>query len=252
MKKILVGLVFAFSVAQVYATKVVGYVQVYQGTSTSIIDDIQFDKLTDVIYAFATFDGSGNISIVNQTVFNALLTEANDNAVAVHLAVGGAGLSSSFGTVSSNSAARTQFANNCANLVSQYNLAGIDIDWEFPANYQAGNVALLCSAVKSAIGDSELSIAVAPVRFNSGGINNSTINTVDFINVMAYDDDRGTQHSSYAFSQEAVNYWTDTKGAPASKLRLGVPFYGKIGVSFKTYNQLVSPNPATNYNDSKI
>ncbi len=246
MKNVFLGCFLVLFVAKTYATKIVGYVQVYQGTSTSIVDNIQFDKLTDVIYAFATFDGNGNISIVNQSVFNVLLSEANSNGVAVRLAVGGAGLSSNFGTVSASGTARTKFANNCAALISQYNLAGIDIDWEFPSNYQAGNVASLCSAVKNAIGNAELSIAVAPIRFNSGGINNSTINTVDFINVMAYDDDRGTQHSSYAFSQEAINYWTNSKGAPASKLRLGVPFYGKIGVSFKTYNQLVSSNPATN------
>lgn len=246
MKKVIFGLFCGLLALNSYATKVVGYVQVYDGTSTSIVDDIQFDKLTDVIYAFATFNSSGNISIVNQTVFNALLAEANSNGVAVHLAVGGAGLSGNFGTVSASSTARTTFANNCASLVSQYNLAGIDIDWEFPAGWQANNMSALCTAVKNAIGSTELSIAVAPIQFNSDGINATTISTVDYINVMAYDDDRGSQHSSYAFSQEAINYWRNSKQAPASKLRLGVPFYGKIGTDFRTYDALISSNPATN------
>jgi len=209
MRKVTIGLLLAFmSVVNVYAAKVVAYLQVTEWTPVSVVNDVQFDKITDIVYSFGTLDAWGNVSIVNTAVLTRLVTEANANAVLVHLAVGGAGQSSNFGSVIQTQAKMNTFATSCYTLINQYGLAGVDIDWEFPASWQANGMATLCSTVKAKIGTKELSMAVAPIQYNSDGINASAINAVDFINLMAYDDDRGGNHSSYSLAQESINYWT--------------------------------------------
>ena len=43
---------------------------------------------------------------------------------------------------------------------------------------------------------------------------------------MAYDCD-GPVHSSYAFTENCLNYWLDARCFPPEKLTLGLPFYGR-------------------------
>ena len=43
---------------------------------------------------------------------------------------------------------------------------------------------------------------------------------------VAYDS-AGSEHSSYAFAENCVRYWVDTRGFDPAKLDLGLPFYGR-------------------------
>ena len=69
--------------------------------------------------------------------------------------------------------------------------------------------------------------------------------------VMAYDNE-AYNHSTYAFAQESLNYWTG-RGLAASKAVLGVPFYGRGHSNWGstiTYASLVSQNSANACPDS--
>jgi len=65
----------------------------------------------------------------------------------------------------------------------------------------------------------------------------------DWINIMSYDAygswSGPGQHSPYSLAVNDFNYWKNTKGVPASKLVIGVPFYG---YGWGTYGQNGSGN----------
>jgi GH18 family chitinase len=83
------------------------------------------------------------------------------------------------------------------------------------------------SDLRSSLGAKLLTAAVAANNSdgNAGNISTATFGNFDFINLMAYDG-TGSNHSTYSFAQDSINYWTG-RGLPASKTVLGVPFYGR-------------------------
>jgi hypothetical protein len=62
---------------------------------------------------------------------------------------------------------------------------------------------------------------------------------VDWLNIMAYDG--GSPHANYDWSIASANFWK-SRGLPANKTVLGVPFYSRPG--YLTYAQLVALDPA--------
>ena len=79
---------------------------------------------------------------------------------------------------------------------------------------------------------SKIITAALPAKTRYSKLNDTALNTFDFINIMAYDftgpwnPTSSGQHSSYNHSLESINFWKYTVGIPSSKLTLGVPFYG--------------------------
>lgn len=55
----------------------------------------------------------------------------------------------------------------------------------------------------------------------------AVLDAVDWIHVMSYDDYGGRQHSPYELAEAGADYWENTRGVPAEKIVLGVPFYGR-------------------------
>ena len=75
-----------------------------------------------------------------------------------------------------------------------------------------------------------LTAAVSADARHGDTILDSVIADVDFLNIMAYDDgyrQPEVHHSTYEFALGAMQYWLVDRGAPQSKLTLGVPFYGR-------------------------
>jgi GH18 family chitinase len=88
--------------------------------------------------------------------------------------------------------------------------------------------------------DRLLTAAVAAVEPGASGIGAEIFDTVDFLNVMAYDGSGG-QHSPMSYAQEALTYWAD-RGLAANKTVLGVPFYSRPAEV--AYRELVEADPA--------
>jgi chitinase len=188
---------------------------------------------------------------------------------------GGWTWSGGFGQAAANA---TAFANSCYNLVHdpRWNgvFDGIDIDWEYPNSCGlscdgsgAQAYVTLMSALRSRFG-SKLVTAAVPAGFahinaaNYGG----AAQYVDWYNVMTYDffgawaaSGPTAPHSpltSYTgipqanFHSDAAIQLYKQKGVPASKLLLGIGFYGRgwTGVSSANggLNQAASgPAPGT-------
>ena len=60
------------------------------------------------------------------------------------------------------------------------------------------------------------------------------LDKMDWVNVMAYDDDYGPNyiraHSPYSLAVKSLDYWMNERGLTAKKTILGLPFYSKKGM----------------------
>ncbi|ELY92341.1 glycosyl hydrolase family 18 protein [Natrialba taiwanensis] len=112
-------------------------------------EDIPFEQVTHVQYAFARPEENGSVELVGdshgQQVFYAeedwqgpdrgktfaeYAAERDDTKFV--LSIGGWGDSEYFSDAALTQANRERFASDCVDLVEMANLDGIDIDWEFP------------------------------------------------------------------------------------------------------------------------
>lgn len=199
--------------------------------------------VTHINYAFGHVDSSfSKIRIENETRL-VEISELKKQAphLKVVLSIGG-WTSGGFSEMAADEQNRLSFAADCRRVVEQFQLDGIDIDWEYPTSSAAGissspedtrNYTLLMRDIREAIGKNKL-LTLASV-YNGDFIDFKAIDPyVDFVNIMAYDINRPPYHHAALYrserckngtAQEAVEAHLQ-KGVPANKLVLGIPFYG--------------------------
>ena len=146
---------------------------------------------------------------------------------------------------------RKAFAKDCRDFCSKWGIDGIDIDWEFPGLSWSGhacdpsvdveNHVLLMKQLRETLGTRYLLTYAGYVKnvieTDEGRkyIDIAAVDPyVDFVNVMTYDMDSAPSHqsalrdkSAYVDCERAIKAYTDA-GVAASKLVLGIPFYGRI------------------------
>jgi GH18 family chitinase len=219
----------------------VGYMPSWSGS----VNSIQYNKLTHINYAFALPNSNGTLqAIPDPGKLSSLVSLGHSNNVRVSLAIGGwnDGNDSAFEALAGNASARTTFVNSVVSVVNQYNLDGVDIDWEYPDPGASGNNFTALMQQLSTAMHSRGKLLTAAVVSSGGtaeGVQTPVFGYVDWLNIMAYDG--GSPHANYDWSIQAANYWKG-RGLPASKTVLGVPFYSRPG--YYTYSQLVAMDPA--------
>ena len=146
---------------------------------------------------------------------------------------------------------RKAFAKDCRDFCSKWGIDGIDIDWEFPGLSWSGhacdpsvdveNHVLLMKQLRETLGTRYMLTYAGYVKnvieTDEGRkyIDIAAVDPyVDFVNVMTYDMDAAPHHqsalrdkSAYVDCERAIKAYTDA-GVAASKLVLGIPFYGRI------------------------
>ena len=219
------------------AFKVVGYEPSWAGTLVGL----QFDKLNYINYAFAAENPDGSVTLPKPTsILSGLVGAAHAAGVRVLLSVGGwnGGNDSAFNTLSADATARTKFATTLDGYIDQYQLDGVDIDWEFPEANVADDYTAMVMELSSYLKPKGKLITIAGAAFSDGsaGVTASALEYIDLVNIMAYDGDTGAGHSPYSFAQSALALWL-SKGTPPEKAVLGVPFYSQP--SHTPYSQLL-------------
>ena len=245
---------------------VVGYYagwSAYQGYHP---EDIPAHLLTHINYAFAMIDpDTGTLVLDNpqqdEQNFSALRTlrEAYPHLKLI-LSTGGWDYSTHFSDVAATAAGRTTFARSCAELLSAYDLDGIDLDWEYPVSggtagtvhrpQDRQNFTLLLRAIRQELDrqgqrdgkEYQLTIAGAAGTWYLSNIQPTAVaEVVDHIFLMAYDI-HGPWDSYADFNaplytpsvsaphhqssvSDSVEAYLDS-GVPAEKLVLGMPLYG--------------------------
>jgi len=221
--------------------KSVGYMPSWSGSATAI----PYGKLTHINYAFVLPNANGSLTPVeNPGKLQQIVQLGHANNVKVQIAIGGwnDGNDSGFEQMAANAGARSAFVTNVVNLVNQYNLDGVDIDWEYPdPGASATNFTALMSQLSSAMHSRGkiLTAAVVSGGTTAQGVQPAVFGYVDFLNIMTYDG--GSPHANYDWTVSSVNAWK-ARGLPASKAVVGVPFYSRPG--YYTYAQIVGMNAA--------
>lgn len=233
--------------AQPAQFKVVGFETSWDGS----VGSIQFNKLTHVIYAFLVPNSDGSLQAIDDpSKLQSLVSSAH--AAGVKVIISCQTTASTWGTLAYNSGYVSTFVNNVMGFVNQYGLDGVDIDWEFPSpapSASANNYANLLAQLSSTLHGHGLLLTadVASWGSEASGVLSSVFNSVDWLNIMDYDNSNGVGQSTLASVTTALNYW-EGQGLPASKAVMGVPFYGDPNGQY-TFAQLVSMG-ANPYDDS--
>jgi chitinase len=221
--------------------KSVGYMPSWAGNVASV----QYSKLTHINYSFALPNANGTLQPIENTAkLQQLVTLGHQNNVKVSLAIGGwnDGNDSAFEALAANAGTRTTFVNTVMNTVRQYNLDGVDMDWEYPDPGASGNnYTALMGQLSTALHNEGklLTAAVVSEGGTANGVQPAVFGYVDWLNIMAYDG--GSPHANYDWSINAANFWKN-RGLPKAKTVLGVPFYSRPG--YLTFAQLVAQDPA--------
>jgi chitinase len=226
--------------------KVVGYTPSWVNN----ISTIQYSKLTHINYAFVLPNANGSLQGVDGAKLSSLVSAAHASNVKVLIAVGGwnNGDDSAFETLAGNSTYRDNFVNNLVNLVNQYGLDGVDIDWEYPNDgSSATNFSTMMSQLSNAMHSRGKLLTAAVVATGGSSILSSVFGYVDFLNLMAYDGG-GSNHSTYDYAVQSFTYWTG-RGLPASKAVIGVPFYGRSSTEYVSYSDILARGGSA-YSDS--
>ena len=209
--------------AQVSCYNIVGYYPSWVAGGDAYINSpskVDYSKYTHICYAFAIPGTDGNIgSVDGASVLTDLVNRAHANNVKVLLSIGGWLTSSPsntpFEAISTNPTAINNLANACANLITRYNLDGIDLDWEYPTSKSRWNsVATVLGNRFHSMG--KLFTAAVSESASNNGDHYDNVSMLDLVNIMCYGGD--------ALASSSMAYWT-SRGVPQSKRMLGVPFY---------------------------
>ena len=261
---------------QLPSTKMVGYYAAWSAYSGFTPDKIDARKLTHINYAFANIGNDFRITLgypdvdsANITKLNAL-KQVNPNLKTI-IAVGGWSWSGRFSDAALTEASRTVFADSCVDFIVQHGFDGVDIDWEYPVSgglstnirrpEDKTNYTLLMQKLREKLDargviDGKQYILTFAGAAGSWYVNNIELSKltqfVDFANVMTYDFhgswDQYTDFNAPLYNNTdispqnkdsvdtGVNAWLKT-GFPASKLVMGVPFYGYLFKAVTNTNQ---------------
>lgn len=206
--------------------------------------------VTHINYAFGgvkdTFDG---VNISNperlRTISN---LKKNNPDLKVLLSVGGWG-AGNFSEMAADPKLRRKFADDCLRIVKEYNLDGIDIDWEYPGSSAAkissspddrANFTLLMRDLRETLGNNRL-LTIATSAGAEHIAYTDVIPYLDFVNIMTYDMANAPKHHAALYPSENTPDLTCVEsvrrhvagGVPVNKLVLGVPFYGRGGKEMK-------------------
>jgi chitinase len=215
--------------------RVVGYFPYYQDIAS--IPDAKLKMLDVACYAFATIDSATLLPIINQpSKLQALVTRCKTLGVKVVLSFNGT--HSYYALMSSVKASRVKFAEALIAFVKQYNLDGLDNDWEYPKttdNSSQGNALLMKYLSDYCHKEGKLlTMAITCGKYvgsTTNAITSDVFNDVDWFNVMIYDDFSTSkpyvQHSPYALLVTCYNYWVGTRSLTPTKFVSGMPFYGR-------------------------
>jgi chitinase len=243
------------------APMIVGYV--FPQNAALQPGEIDAFKMTRINYAFANIEGGGMVTGFGEDAKNfaflAGLKQQNPS-LTVLVSVGGWLWSTNFSDISLTPQSRKLFIQSVMDFLSRYNLDGLDIDWEYPGMVGSGhpfraedkqNFTLLLKELRQRFnGETKRSHRKLYLTIAAGASNEFLAHTemakvqkyVDTVNLMAYDyyepsSDAITGHHAPLFtngadpkkiSAEASVLAFEQAGVPATKILLGLPFYGHI------------------------
>ncbi|XP_076284259.1 chitinase-3-like protein 1 [Lasioglossum baleicum] len=233
------------------------------GNGQIAIEDINPRLCTHMIYSFIGINTDGTVRILDawadladgggKNGFGKFTSLAKQNDVKALIAIGGWNEGSTkFSQVVSNPQTRSRLVQDVVSFLQRYNFDGFDVDWEYP-NQRGGqpsdkeNFVALLRELRQAFDSRGYILSVAVGAAEKSASQSYIINQVGqyahLINLMTYDMNgswnkvTGINAPLYASDSEqgeqaklnvdaSVRYWL-SNGAPADKLIVGIPSYGR-------------------------
>ena len=215
-------------------------------TDAIIADIIPYDKLTHINYSFLTPKSDGTFNPLNNSwKLKQIVATAHQRAVKVSISVGGWGWDAQFEELAASPQTRSAFVQNLKALVDEFQLDGVDVDWEYPDPGQSSqNFLALIKELRAAMPDKLLTTAVVSYGDEHGlGVSNESFELFDFVNIMTYD---GPDHGTMEQFEKGLSYWSE-RGLPREKLVMGAPFYGDPDMP---YFKIVQADPGAAQTDT--
>ncbi|WP_313370761.1 glycosyl hydrolase family 18 protein [Sedimentibacter sp.] len=254
--------------------KVIGYYTAWSSYSGFTPDKLDARKFTHINYAFANIENNkivlgypdkdpANLKILNE------LKSINPD-LKILISVGGWNWSDKFSDAAETESSRTAFAESCVDIITKYNIDGVDLDWEYPvggglpANTNRAsdkqNFTLLLEKIREKLDEQGKIDNKHYLLSIAGGASNYYLNNVepdkihqyiDYANIMTYDIrgswDAYTDFNSplYNNTQASPQYkWSidasakawEKSGFPKEKIVIGIPFYGYLFNGVKNDN----------------
>jgi GH18 family chitinase len=217
-------------------------------TDAIVPEVIPFEKLTQINYSFLIPNNDGTFQpLTNGWKLKRIVDLGHATGVDVFISVGGWGWDDQFEAMAANPDNRSSFVKNLMTIVNEYNLDGVDMDWEYPDPGQSSqNFLALMKELRSALpSDKKLSTAVVAYGDENGlGILPEIFDIVDTVNIMTYD---GPDHGTMSQFQAGLDYWQG-RGLAKGKTVMGVPFYARPDGT--PYKKIVASDPAAAQTDT--
>ena len=242
---------------------VIGYVGGYNGRM--ITDPIDAGRLTHINYAFVDIrDGRAWLRHEATDTANLRMLvglKSQNPSLKILISIGGWSWSKLFSDAVLTDSSRAVFASSAIELVSEYKLDGVDIDWEYPAQIGDGNkfrpedkqnYTLFFKKLREGLDSLGkinrdhyfISTAVgANQKFIDHTEMGQAARYLDFVNIMSYDfkednDSLSGHHTNLYASKETTDpmqgsvdravHAFEAAGVPASKLVVGIAFYAHV------------------------
>jgi chitinase len=224
--------------------------------------EVAAGKVTRINYAFANLQNGVIVEgfahdAENFAALNSLKKE--NPKLTVLVSIGGWTWSGNFSDMALTKQSRSLFIESAVKFVQRYNLDGLDIDWEYPGMTgnnnrfrpeDKQNYTLLLKELRERFNHEEKKLHRPLVTSIATGASTDFLEHtemakvqryVDTVNLMSYDYyvpvwDKTTGHHAPLFTNPAdpkkisadrTVHEYESAGVPASKIVLGVPFYGK-------------------------
>lgn len=217
-----------------------------------------------LIYAFGEFnDDCDGIVIDNPERLHALAKLKKQNSeLKVILGIGGY-KKQGFSEMCADKKKRKEFVTQCKNIINEYKLDGIDLDWEFPGTTAGGHTASQNDAKNYGKLVKDLRKSLGKDKWISFYSNNSgkfidfklMVPFVDYVNVSGYNlaipkEGQVPFHQSPLYPSSTCGRWSISKsiahhielGVPREKILLGIPLFGRGLSPFPTYVENKSLN----------
>jgi GH18 family chitinase len=232
---------------------VIGYV--FARDKPLVGSEIPAEKLTHINYAFANINDGLMVEGFKDDPENYRVLHDLKNRnpkLKVLVSVGGWTWSGKFSDMALTAQSRKRFIDSAVAFLKRYQLDGLDIDWEYPGQKGMDNTyrpedrencTALLAELRAALDDHYL--LTMATQAADEWLEHTEMNKaqayLNYINLMAYDQfgadsDPTTGHHAPLFTSPAnpkqnsaalsISHYI-AAGVPASKLVLGVPFYGK-------------------------
>lgn len=250
-----------------------------QKISLAYVDSRQSDipdphLFTHLIYAFGVFNDDNDKVIIPTPDKLRHMSELKEKNPKLKVILGIGGYKrEGFSEMCRDKKKRASFVKSCKDVITKFNLDGIDLDWELPGTEAGGHTACPQDAHNYGLLVKNLRKSLGKGKWISFYSNNSgkyidfdkMLPYVDYVNVSGYNlsltkDKTKLYHQCPLYPSWQYGTWCVSKsikkhlelGIPANKILLGIPFFGRGRFPFKSYQECITLDDTLKKNSNSI